>query len=125
MMESKSRVRTKVKSFASVEHLGPEALAAYVDAELSAAATHRARVHLVHCPECRAEVKRQQGAAEVLRESNGIHELRAPSDLLVKLAGIETSCPKGPFAEETPEQYPESLLDKIDIMVRLVRRRQG
>ncbi|QGU07014.1 Anti-sigma-E factor RseA [Corynebacterium occultum] len=124
MMESKQRVKAKGKRFASVDHLGPEALAAYVDEELSAGATHRARVHLVHCPECRAEVRRQQGAAEAIRESNGFHQLRAPSDLMAKLAGIEKSCPEGPGAEGGVCE-PESLLDKIDIMVRLVRRRQG
>lgn len=107
-----------------MDHLGPEALAAYVDGELSVGATHRARVHLVHCPECRAEVKRQQSAAELIRESNGYRELRAPRDLMAKLAGIEKSCPQGPGAEDTTCE-PETLLDKIDIVVRLVRRRQG
>lgn len=124
MLEPKSRARPKVKSFASVEHLGPEAVAAYVDQEMTDRATHRARVHLVHCPECRTEVRRQHRASEVLREGNGTRELRAPKSLLDKLAGIENSCPTGPGVEETAETSPESLLDKLDIMIRVVRRRR-
>lgn len=123
--EQRTRNRPRAKAFASVEHLGPEAVAAYVDQELSELATHRARVHLVHCPECRAEIRRQHRAAEVLRESNSGHELRAPKSLMARLADIEDSCPSGPGVEESSHSEPESFLDKLDIMIRVVRRRQS
>ncbi|MGD7002472.1 zf-HC2 domain-containing protein [Corynebacterium halotolerans] len=125
MLEPKPRTRPRVRSFASVEHLGPEAVAAYVDQELTERATHRARVHLVHCQECRSEVRRQHRAAEVLREGNRVQELRAPKSLLAKLAGIENSCPSGPGVEDSAGPQPESLLDKLDIMLRVVRRGQN
>lgn len=125
MLEPKQRTRVRAKAFASVEHLGPEAVAAYVDQELTERATHRARVHLVHCPECRSEIRRQHRAAEVLREGNRVQELRAPQSLMARLAEIEDSCPVGPGVEGPTHSEPESLLDKLDIMIRVVRRRQS
>lgn len=123
--EQRTRNRPRAKAFASVEHLGPEAVAAYVDQELTELATHRARVHLVHCPECRSEIRRQHRAAEALRESNSGQELRAPKSLMARLADIEVSCPSGPGVEESTVSEPESFLDKLDIMIRVVRRRQS
>lgn len=111
-----------MRNFASVEHLGPEAVVAYVDGELSDVATHRARVHLVHCPECRAEIKRQQRVAETIRECNGTEELRAPSELMAKLTGIATSCPLEP---EGPKQRTGNMFEKLDVMLRSVRRKTG
>lgn len=122
MMEPKARSRAKVRNFASVEHLGPEAVAAYVDGELSEVAVHRARVHLVHCPECRAEIKRQQHVVETIRECNRTEELRAPSALMARLTGIATSSPLEP---EKPEPRPGNMLAKLDVMLRSVRRRNG
>ena len=114
------------REFASVEHLSPEAVAAFVDGELSDAATHRARVHLVHCPECRHEIERQRGASEWLRCSNIREEVRAPHDLLARLAGIASGPVKaGPDAESTPTPEPECLLDRVEMMLRAVKRNQG
>ena len=56
--------------FSSVEHLSAAAVTALVDNELSARAEHRAKVHLVHCDECRDEVRRQRQAAEALRHAD-------------------------------------------------------
>lgn len=119
----RSRVR---REFASVEHLSLEAVAAFVDGELSDAATHRARVHLVHCPECRGEIERQRGASEWLRGSNITEEVRAPNDLLARLAGIPTRPARsGPDADSTPTPEPECLLDKVEMLLRAVKRNQG
>ncbi|CAB0990254.1 anti-sigma factor [Corynebacterium diphtheriae] len=60
-MKKEHSPKNKVRHFASVEHLNPEAVAAFVDNELSPAAAHRAKIHLVHCPECREEIHRQRG----------------------------------------------------------------
>lgn len=116
----------KPRQLASVEHLSPEAVAAFVDGELTDLAAHRARVHLVHCAECRAEIERQRGASEWLRGSNITDEVRAPRDLLNRLAGIATGpvCP-GPDAESTPTQVPQGLLDKVEMLMRAVKRNQG
>lgn len=114
------------REFASVEHLSLEAVAAFVDGELSDAACHRARVHLVHCPECRAEIERQRGASEWLRGSNIGEDVRAPHELLARLAGIATGpagC--GPDAESTPTPVPEGLMDKVEMILRAVKRNQG
>ena len=114
------------REFASVEHLSPEAVAAFVDGELTDTATHRARVHLVHCAECRHEIERQRGASEWLRGSNIGEDVRAPHDLLARLTGIATGPVKaGPDAESTPTPGPECLLDKVEMMLRAVRRNQG
>ena len=47
--------------FNSTDHLNPEAIAAYVDGELSKAATLRAERHLQLCGECCEEVQAQRG----------------------------------------------------------------
>ncbi|ADK28586.1 anti-sigma factor [Corynebacterium pseudotuberculosis] len=110
----------KNRHFASVEHLNPEAVAALVDDELSSVAAHRAKIHLVHCKECRDEVDRQRRAADRLRGSS-CSEMRASSDLLDKLNGIAHSCPEGPNAEDMVVA-PQTFLDKIDGMARSIRK---
>ncbi|AJK68536.1 anti-sigma factor family protein [Corynebacterium marinum] len=123
---SRSRRTRGRREFASVEHLSLEAVAAFVDGELSDAASHRARVHLVHCAECRGEIERQRGASEWLRGSNITEEVRAPHDLLARLAGIPAAPVKaGPDAESTPTPGPECLLDKVEMILRAVKRNQG
>ncbi|MDO5098896.1 MAG: zf-HC2 domain-containing protein [Corynebacterium sp.] len=111
---------TTNRIFASTDHLHPEAVAAFVDNELSDIATHRAQVHLVHCPECRQEVERQRRAAKLLRESCAA-EMKVAPEFMQRLMGIAHSCPDGPCAEETFRQ-PETILDKIDLIARAVRR---
>lgn len=75
----------KKRKFSSTEHLSPEAVAAFADAELSQSALHRARVHIVQCPECRAEVTQQRAAAEQLRCRNADESVRAPLSLVQRL----------------------------------------
>ncbi len=123
---STPRRRPRRREFASVEHLSLEAVAAFVDGELSDTACHRARVHLVHCPECRAEIERQRGASEWLRGSNIGEDVRAPHDLLARLAGIASGpAGSGPDAEATPTPMPEGLMDKMEMILRAVKRNQG
>lgn len=90
--------RQSVKRFASVEHLNPEAIAAYVDEELSPAAFHRARTHLVHCQECREEVIRQRVAAQRLRACKEA-DVQVSHALLTKLTQIATTCCDDPEPE--------------------------
>ena len=75
------------RHFSSTDHLSPEAVAAYVDNELSTAAYRRAQQHLAQCPECQDEVAAQRGASERVRGSCG-EDVRAPSSLVAKLSGL-------------------------------------
>lgn len=50
-----------------IGHLGPEAIAALVDGELSPRAAERARIHLVNCADCRREVLSQREVAQAMR----------------------------------------------------------
>lgn len=80
-----------MSKFASVDHLGPEAIAAFVDGEMSKTSAGRAHSHLLACPECRAEVNKQRGASSYLRSCN--YNVRAPRELLARLtniAGVQT-----------------------------------
>lgn len=121
---SASRARRLTRStpgdFDSVEHLGPEALAAYVDNELSAVATDRARMHLVQCELCRREVKRQRQAAESLK-SRDVEDLKAPPSLVRRLANIEQTCPEGPGAEELAHAEGQTLMDRVEVLYRAVK----
>lgn len=86
--ERRSLRRRLRMEFSSVDHLSPEVVAAFVDGELSDGAEHRARVHVVHCAECRAEVHAQRGAAEAVRGSNTEECVRAPHTLVERLAWL-------------------------------------
>lgn len=76
-----STVRRNLKA---VDHLGPEAVAALVDGELSTQARERAYGHIANCMECRAEVERQRAASARLRESEAC-DVHIPASLLSKL----------------------------------------
>lgn len=110
--------------FDSIEHLSAEAIAGFVDSELPPVAMGRARVHLVHCPECRAEVQAQRRAAERLRQG-ATGDIAVPSSLLDKLNSIARSCPEGPEAEELPRQRSETFVAKVETFYRAVKRAQG
>lgn len=75
------------REFKSTDHLNPEAVAAFVDGELSDSAFHRAAKHLEACDECRAEVDCQRKAANQLRvvDDSDVH---APASLVERLAGL-------------------------------------
>ena len=77
------------REFNSTDHLNPEAVAAFVDGELSDSAFRRAARHLSDCDECCAEVDAQRRAANRLRvvDNSGVH---APASLVERLAGMRT-----------------------------------
>ncbi|AKK02827.1 anti-sigma factor family protein [Corynebacterium epidermidicanis] len=110
--------------FDSIEHLSAEAIAGYVDNELPTIAMNRARVHLVHCAECRAEVLAQRRASERLRKS-AAEELSAPSSLLDKLTSIAQSCPEGPPADDLPAARATSFSARVETFYRAVKKAHG
>lgn len=75
------------REFNSTDHLNPEAVAAFVDGELSDSAFRRAARHLEDCDECSAEVDAQRRAANRLRvvDNSAVH---APVSLVERLAGM-------------------------------------
>ncbi|WP_165241861.1 anti-sigma factor family protein [Corynebacterium lizhenjunii] len=113
------RLKDHARSRDHIGHLGPEAVVAFVDGEMDHKATHRVRIHLVHCDECRAEVHRQRGAAAWVRECSGASDMHAPVDLLAKLHNI-ASMPQypGPSAEDTVHSGHHHFLDKVDLLLR-------
>ncbi|WP_238525923.1 anti-sigma factor family protein [Corynebacterium nuruki] len=119
----------------AVGHLTPEVTAALVDGELSRGAENRAKVHLVSCPECRAEVREQRQAAQRLRGAaetalGGIH---APGGLRARLAGIPETCADGGGDSPDPgdsdrvgvdgRRRPESVVARVGGAVRRTLRR--
>ncbi|MET3943463.1 anti-sigma factor family protein [Corynebacterium mucifaciens] len=85
------------REFKSTDHLNPEAVAAFVDGELSDSAFHRAAKHLAACDECRAEVDCQRKAANRLRVV-GDSDVHAPASLVERLAGL---CADEPGSDAT------------------------
>ncbi|MGO1948223.1 MAG: anti-sigma factor [Mycobacteriaceae bacterium] len=88
--------------FSDVGHLTPEVVAALVDGELGKGAEHRARIHLVHCEECRTEVRAQRQAAERLRGSDPLDGIHVSGSLLDRLTQIPTVC--GDNAEQAEDE---------------------
>lgn len=147
---TRTKIRDKAKAKArrhdSIGHLGPEAVVAFVDGEMERKSAHRVRVHLVHCEECRSEVHQQRGASEWVRHCSVTDQLKAPRDLLTKLAGIatdpqsawcataqpDTQHPQGAYS--TPKASPEpqgredtgqqDILDKIEMIMRAIKHNQ-
>lgn len=122
----RNRNTRKKRKFSSVEHLSPEAVAAFCDDELVDSAAHRARVHLVHCADCRKEIHRQRGASELLRGLNSSEKLRAPRDLVARLSRIsDVVNGSGPNATDAPMPQPEDFMDKVETFLRAFRRIHG
>lgn len=108
----------------SVDHLSTEAIAALVDGELSRRAEHRARIHLVHCETCRAEVRAQRSAAHRMREhASAVH---TPGGLIEKLQRIPDECdenePSHRFSVDGCRR-PETLVDRVDLLLRKLQPR--
>ncbi|AJE67106.1 hypothetical protein P9K31_08930 [Corynebacterium glutamicum] len=120
-----AQVKNKAKEFSSVDHLSADAAAMFVDNELSRGAMHRARLHIVHCAECREEINRQQETVDYLRSECKNEEVSAPMDLKARLASLATECMPGPGAENLAMQRPESFVAKVESVVRAVRKNQG
>jgi len=78
-----------------VDHLSLDAIVAFVDDELSAAAHERATRHVVECGDCAAEVVAQGQVRSALRQADEPH---VPSSLLSKLGSIprDTELPGPP-----------------------------
>jgi len=87
------------RRFRSTEHLSIEAIAAFVDGELTMNAHLRAAHHLSLCPQCAAEVDDHSRARAALRDSRPI---RIPSTLL----GLLSEIPHQPSDDATPLPEP-------------------
>ena len=72
---------------ADFDHLSVEAIAAYVDRELTPGAFHRATCHLDNCERCRREVIAQQEASRRLRAASA-NALQVSAALMQRLAAI-------------------------------------
>ncbi|OHO30679.1 hypothetical protein HMPREF2656_11675 [Corynebacterium sp. HMSC034B08] len=103
--------------FNSTDHLNPEAIAAYVDGELSKAATLRAERHLQLCGECCEEVQAQRGTSQRLQvcNSSGMH---APASLVERLAML---CDED--VTDTPET-PKGIRSRVESAIRSLTHRE-
>lgn len=99
------------RHFDSIDHLNAEAVAALIDGELSPGAAHRARVHIVLCPDCRDDANNQRAAAEAVRTHNTDEGLRAPRSLVERLTEMGEAPlagePAGTHADK-PRLWPSS-----------------
>lgn len=125
LVEKSQEVQNKTRQFASVDHLSSDAAAMFVDNELSKGAMHRARLHLVHCAECRDEINNQRHTVDFVRSECKSDNVTAPTDLKAKLMSLANECSPGPGAEDVAIQRPESFVAKVESVVRAVRRTQG
>lgn len=74
-------------------HLSEDAVAAFADGVLSAAAASRAQRHCAECPECADAVRGQRETAMMLRAAQAPS---LPSGLLDRLTGVPMSAPLPP-----------------------------
>lgn len=125
IVEKTQQAQTKAQEFASVDHLSSDAVAMFVDNELTTGAMHRARLHLVHCAECRDEITQQRDTVDYLRSECKNEQVTAPTDLKDKLMSLANECSPGPGADDCAIQRPDSFVAKVESMVRAVRRTQG
>lgn len=117
------RQRFERDPFDSIDHLGPEAVVAYVDGEMTPIAAERARMHIALCAECRDEVYRQSGTSQALRQACMTSSMRAPSELIVRLTAIAQEYGNMPQAS-TSEGLADALVQRIDDALRVVRGRK-
>ena len=104
---SQSTAPVGPRQFGSTEHLSTEAIAAFVDGELSMKGHLRAAGHMSQCPDCAAEIEAQGQARTALRESCPI---ASPSALLGALSQIPHHSPPEPAAEDEEKQFADSVL---------------
>ena len=96
---------SKPRQFSSIEHLSEEAVAAFVDGEMPPRAQRRVLRHLVHCEECRRDVKAQRDAAQRMREAAN-EPVHMSTELLHKLAAIPTNCdPQNPSGSPAKAEH--------------------
>jgi uncharacterized protein YlaI len=123
----RSRGKSKARRADTIGHLGPEAVVAFVDDEMDSKAMHRARIHLVHCDECRDEIYTQRGTSEWVRHCNIESQVRAPRDLLRKLASIGNLDARDRSFSMEEEQEPatrQDFFDKLEMVVRAIKHNQ-
>ncbi|WP_293954047.1 anti-sigma factor [uncultured Corynebacterium sp.] len=125
IVEKTLQAQSKAQKFASVDHLSSDAVAMFVDNELTNGAMHRARLHLVHCADCREEISKQRDTVDYVREECKNEQVTAPTDLKAKLMSLANECSPGPGADDCAIQRPESFVAKVESVVRAVRRTQG
>lgn len=130
--KARDKAKAKARRGDTIGHLGPEAVAAFVDGEMEPKAKHRVRVHLVHCSECRADVHEQRHASEWLRQCNVDAQVRVPKDLMAKLAGIASDAAtvmrtsnEARDEEVCQAASPQDFLDKFEMVIRAVKHNQG
>jgi hypothetical protein len=105
-LASQSDAPVGPRQFGSTEHLSIEAIAAFVDGELSMKAHLRAAHHMSLCQECAVEVEAQRRARAALRDSRPI---AIPTSLLGQLTQIPNHTPAQP-----PDQGQEpQLADEV------------
>ncbi|WP_311357153.1 anti-sigma factor family protein [Corynebacterium riegelii] len=103
------------RRFSSTEHLGPEAVAAFVDGELSACATRRAQDHIAQCQECHEEVMAQRGASQRMRFLRTDEHVKAPTSLIEKLANMcdDDELHDGTEAKRSPREKLADALQRF------------
>lgn len=103
------------RQFSSTEHLNPEAVAAFVDGELSASAARRAQDHIAQCQECHEEVLAQRGASQRMRFLRGDEHVKAPTSLIEKLANMreEQELHDAAAAERSPREKLADALQRF------------
>lgn len=110
--------RTGKQTFHSTDHLSTEAIAAWVDCELSESAVVRAAQHLHVCEECRAEVEAQRGASDRLCcNSDDVH---APAELVARLAMLKPADFPG---DEVDERTGSRVFDRLEAALRAFKPR--
>jgi hypothetical protein len=92
------------RQFGSTEHLSMEAVAAFVDGELSMTAHMRAANHMSMCPQCAAEVDAQGQARSALRDSQPI---AIPNTLLGMLSQIPQHMPHSPVEDADQPKFAD------------------
>ena len=95
------------RRFGSTEHLSIEAVAAFVDGELTMKSHLRAASHLSVCPECAAEVEAQGQARSALRDSCPIV---IPTALLGMLSQIPHIPPPEPAVETEGREFADGTM---------------
>ncbi|MDO5453652.1 MAG: hypothetical protein Q4F37_01535 [Corynebacterium sp.] len=122
----RARRPRRKRHFSSTEHLSPEAVAAFADDELTGSAAHRARVHLVQCDLCRFDTHSQRGTADWLRGTHLAEDVRAPRDLVARLASLSAGpLTPGPDADALQAAGTEDFFDRMATTFRALRRRNG
>lgn len=102
---SQSSAPVGPRQFGSTEHLSTEAIAAFVDGELSMKGHLRAAGHLSQCAECAAAVDAQGQARTALRES-------CPISVPTSLLGALSQIPHHPIPDPQSEEERQRLADE-------------